>query len=281
MWWWAPPGILAGVAVEIAVVGAVDVARLVELDRAGLTRLGSVEGAAFVIGGRGSPDVDAVVSSVEELEALWVGRVEPFARNVAEGRFAAAVGPPRLSAWDPEWAVAAGRLVGRLSRRWGAPGLVWDHIGSTSVPGLAAKPVVDLQLGVPSLDGLVGLAEALAGAGFVDVAPHAPGSPGVLRDAPRAQVGAGARWDKRLFASADPGRRAILHVREIGSPWWHYTRAFRDLLRADPQLRRDYETVKRDLTVAHAGDSGNDAYTIAKTTFFNTIQDRLGTPPPS
>ncbi|WP_170224382.1 GrpB family protein [Actinokineospora cianjurensis] len=266
-------------AVEIAVVGAVDGARLVELDRAGLTRLGSVEGAAFVIGGRGSPDVDAVVSSVEELEALWVGRVEPFARNVAAGRFAAAVGPPRLSAWDPGWAVVAGRLLGRLGRRVGVAGVVWDHIGSTSVPGLAAKPVVDLQLGVPSLAELPGLAEALAGAGFVDVAPHVPGSPGVLRDAPRGRVGAGARWDKRLFASADPGQRAILHVREIGSPWWHYTRSFRDLLRADPRLRRDYEAIKRDLAAAHAGDSGNDAYTVAKTAFFDTIQDRLGTPP--
>ncbi|MCP2303280.1 dephospho-CoA kinase [Actinokineospora globicatena] len=268
-------GILAGVPVEIAVVGGVDGARLAELDRDGVTRLGEVGGAALVLGGHASPEVDVVVSSAGDLDAVWVGRVEPFARNVAEGRFAMAAGPPRLHPWDAEWAVVAARLLRRLGRATALPGVVWDHIGSTSVPGLAAKPVIDLQMGVPSLDALPGLAQALSSVGFVDVAPHVPGSPGVLRDTPRDWFGAGARWDKRLFASADPGRRAILHVREIGSPWWHYTRAFRDLLHVDAGVRREYEAVKRDLAVAHAADEGNDAYTVAKTAFFDSVQHHL------
>ncbi|MBM7774504.1 GrpB-like predicted nucleotidyltransferase (UPF0157 family) [Actinokineospora baliensis] len=154
-------------------------------------------------------------------------------------------------------------------------GFTWDHIGSTSVPGLAAKDVVDLQVGVPSLDDVGGLAEAVLAAGFVDVALTVPGSPGVVRDAVRGRRRRGVRWDKRLFASGDPGCRAILHVREIGSPWWGFTRAFRDLLRADAGVRGEYEQVKRDLTGVHAGDVDNDRYTVAKSVFFDRVQHVL------
>jgi GrpB-like predicted nucleotidyltransferase (UPF0157 family) len=158
-------------------------------------------------------------------------------------------------------------LVGGLDR---AGEFVWDHIGSTSVPGLAAKPLIDLQLGVPALDHLDGIAEALEPAGFVDVATTRPGSPGVLRDNARGNR-ANSRWDKRLFAA----QQAILHVRQLDSAWWHYTIRFRDLLRTDTGLRERYQRMKLDLAEAHGQDEDYDRYTIAKTQFFDTIQDRL------
>ncbi|MBP2325446.1 GrpB-like predicted nucleotidyltransferase (UPF0157 family) [Kibdelosporangium banguiense] len=158
-------------------------------------------------------------------------------------------------------------LAGGLAR---AGEFAWDHIGSTAVPGLAAKPFIDLQLGVPSLDHLDGIAEAFEPAGFVDVATVRPGSPGVLRDDARGKR-ANSRWDKRLFAS----QQAILHVRQLDSAWWHYTIRFRDLLRSDAGLRESYQRMKLDLVAAHGQDEDYDKYTLAKTVFFDAIQDRL------
>lgn len=165
-------------------------------------------------------------------------------------------------------------LAGRVAHLDRAGEFRWDHIGSTSVPGLAAKPIIDLQLGVPSLDRLDGLAEALRAAGFVDVATVVPDSPGVLRDDVRGNR-PNSRWDKRLFASDRPGRHAILHVRQLDSAWWHYTIRFRDLLRADAHLRERYERMKRRLAEAHGQDENYDRYTVAKTAFFDEIQQRL------
>ncbi|MBV8933959.1 MAG: GrpB family protein [Kutzneria sp.] len=210
---------------------------------------------------------------------LWQTRLAPFAQNLADQQFARA-GAPELSASDPTWQTTANRLIRRLRRATAHLGRAgefrWEHIGSTSVPGLSAKPFIDLQLGVASLDELHGLDQAVFQCGFIDVATVAPDSPGVLRDTPRGTGhGPDACWDKRLFASADPGQRVILHVREIGSPWWRYTIRFRDLLRADSEARQDYERLKARLVEAHSGDQNNDAYTIAKTVFFDAIQDRL------
>ncbi|ONI87632.1 hypothetical protein ALI144C_09290 [Actinosynnema sp. ALI-1.44] len=193
---------------------------------------------------------------------------------MADGRVAR-FGAPRLEPHNPEWAVTADRLLRRLARFVARPDYAWDHIGSTSVQGLAAKPIVDLQIGVPSLRDVDGIDAAVARAGFVDVAKIAPNSPGVLRDNPR---GAGNFWEKRLFASADPGQYAILHVRQLDSPWWHYTTRFRDLLRSDETLRGDYERMKRGLVEANAGETNYDKYTIAKTAFFDAIQHRLNRP---
>jgi GrpB-like predicted nucleotidyltransferase (UPF0157 family) len=183
-------------------------------------------------------------------------------------------GPPQLSPPDPAWPVIANRLIEQLkplvSGLDRAGEFAWDHVGSTSVPGLAAKPFIDLQLGVPSIDHLDGIAAALEPAGFVDVATTRPGSPGVLRDMARGNR-ASSRWDKRLFAS----ERAILHVRQLDSAWWHYTIRFRDLLRSDTELRENYQRMKLELAAAHCDHADYDRYTIAKTEFFDTIQDRL------
>jgi GrpB-like predicted nucleotidyltransferase (UPF0157 family) len=187
-------------------------------------------------------------------------------------------GPPRLLPSDPAWPGAASALIeslsGQVRHLAGSAEFRWDHIGSTSVPGLAAKPIIDLQLGVPSLDRLEGLAEVLAPAGFVDVATIVPDSPGVLRDDVRGSRPT-SRWDKRLFASDRPGWHAILHVRQLDSAWWYYTIRFRDLLRADSDLRLRYEQLKRALASAHGQDANYDRYTLAKTAFFDEIQERL------
>ena len=71
---------------------------------------------------------------------------------------------PALVDPQPRWAVDARRLAARISRAAG--GARVDHIGSTAIPGMPAKDVIDLQLTVPSLDAADELAPALAAAGF-------------------------------------------------------------------------------------------------------------------
>nr|WP_225953444.1 GrpB family protein [Kibdelosporangium phytohabitans] len=237
----------------------------------GITWTGVGEAGLVIAVGEPSADADVVVASTEDISGLWETRLSQLVRNLADGRIAQ-FGAPRLEPHNPGWAVTADRLLRRLARFAARPDYAWDHIGSTSVPGLAAKPIVDLQIGVPSLQDVDGVEAAVARAGFVDVAGIAPDSPGVLRDNPR---GEGNFWEKRLFASADPGQHAILHVRQLDSPWWHYTTRFRDLLRSDETLRGDYERMKRGLVEVNAGESNYDKYTIAKTAFFDTIQHRL------
>ncbi|MGR6321019.1 dephospho-CoA kinase [Micromonospora soli] len=183
-------------------------------------------------------DLDAAV------DALWRDRLVPYERNVRERR---AVRPERVALRepDPTWPQQYARLAARIRHAVGAD-LRVDHIGSTAVPGLAAKDVIDIQLAVPSLAEADGpLAERLADAGF-------PRLPGDWWDNPRPP--GSAHWEKRLHGSADPGRPVHLHLRVAGSPGWRYALMMRDHLRADPAQRAAYLGVKRELA-ATAPDS--------------------------
>jgi GrpB-like predicted nucleotidyltransferase (UPF0157 family) len=113
-----------------------------------------------------------------------------------------------------------------------------DHIGSTSVPGLPAKDVIDVQVTVASLD-RDRLVPALARAGFVDRAignDHRP--PGA--------TGPDADWEK-LFFQPRAGRPANVHVRVAGRPNQRYPLLFRDYLRAHPDAAAAYAALKRAL----------------------------------
>lgn len=270
---------------KIRVVGAEEAetvaSHLSALDVDGLADISAGPGwAGLVVATPGyTPDADVEIPQ-DDLQTfaakLWESRIGPFARNVAEGRLVPA-GPAKLRPPDPLWAAIAAslsaRITGAVADLPDSKHFSLDHIGSTSVPGLAAKPVIDLQLGVPGLNRLDGIEKALAAVGFVDVAASRPGSPGVLRDFARGRhAEAKDCWGKRLFASADPGRPAILHVRQIGWPWWGYTVEFRDWLRANPDARDDYQRMKLELAAAHASDVDYDQYTLGKTAWFDHHQ---------
>ncbi|MFE9958653.1 dephospho-CoA kinase [Micromonospora sp. NPDC005299] len=178
------------------------------------------------------------------VDALWHGRLLPYERNVREHR---AVRPEQvvLAEPDPTWPQQYARLAARIRHAAGAD-LRIDHIGSTAVPGLAAKDVIDIQLTVPSLAEADGpLADRLADAGF-------PRLPGDWWDNPRPPVS--RRREKRLHGSADPGRPVHLHLRVADSPGWRYALLMRDHLRADPAQRSAYLQLKRELA-ASAPDS--------------------------
>ena len=81
---------------------------------------------------------------------LWHDRIVPFAHNVAAGERAHVA--PRLVPSDPTWPDQARRIVNRLNTACGHRAVRIDHIGSTAVPGLDAKDVIDVQVTVASLD---------------------------------------------------------------------------------------------------------------------------------
>ncbi|MEV6603899.1 dephospho-CoA kinase [Kutzneria sp. NPDC051319] len=172
------------------------------------------------------------------VDQLWHDRLLPFEQNVRQRTYPGR-GGPKIVEPDPEWARQGRRLIARVTLAAGDKALRVDHVGSTAVPGLAAKDVIDLQLTVESLGDADALAETLTGAGF-------PVLPEFTRDTPKATDPDPEHWRKRTHASADPGRWANLHIRAVGSPGWRYALLFPAWLRADDDARAEYEAVKRE-----------------------------------
>ncbi|HLS26515.1 MAG TPA: dephospho-CoA kinase [Beutenbergiaceae bacterium] len=207
-----------------------------------------------------------VRSAVEE---LWRSRLVPFAQNIAANQPAARDPDWRGLAQPPEpprtWPQQAECLLARI--RWHVrEGIrTANHIGSTAVPGLPAKDVIDLQLGVEDLDAAVDLDESLRAAGYIL-------RPDIDRDVPRPHEPDPSSWRKRLYTNADPGRPVNLHVRQEGSPGWRFALAFRDWLIADAHARDDYARVKQVLAGATARA---EDYARAKEPWFTEADGRL------
>ncbi|MFB9239016.1 dephospho-CoA kinase [Plantactinospora siamensis] len=176
------------------------------------------------------------------VDGLWRDRLVPYESNLRHRRVAPAA-PSRQVPADPSWPEQYARIAARIGHAAGPAALRIDHVGSTAVPGLAAKDVLDIQLTVADLADADRLAEPLAAAGF-------PRRPGDWWDNPRD--GGVDAWPKRLHGSADPGRPVNLHLRATGTPGWRFALLMRDHLRADPERRDRYAQLKRRL--AASGD---------------------------
>ncbi|WP_045732288.1 dephospho-CoA kinase [Pseudarthrobacter chlorophenolicus] len=202
--------------------------------------------------------------TLEQVDNLWDSRLLPYARNLAAGVRAARDGAPILEAYREDWPQQAERIAARLMAA--APGLILavDHIGSTSVPGLAAKDVIDLQVAVSGLDAADRLAPLLGAAGF-------PLVPGAGQDTPKPTDPDPGQWQKRFHANADPGRAVNIHVRVAGSPGWRYALLCRDWLRNDSSARSLYQTHKAELAAAHASSGSTRAYAEAKEPWFTDV----------
>ncbi|TDV42593.1 dephospho-CoA kinase [Actinophytocola oryzae] len=211
----------------------------------------------------GSPD--EVLAAVD---ALWADRLVRYESNVRLGR-RAHYGGPRLVESDPAWPAQARRLRERIALAGGERVRRVDHTGSTSVGGLAAKDVIDLQVTVGSIGDADALAEPLASAGF-------PRVEGIDRDNPKDHAPDPALWQKRLHSAADPGRPANVHVRVEGTPGWRYALLFPDWLRANPAELAAYEELKRSLSARYRDDEDSDRYTDGKEPWFDDAAVRAG-----
>ncbi|MEZ0363223.1 dephospho-CoA kinase [Mycobacterium sp. pUA109] len=190
---------------------------------------------------------------------LWQQRIAPFAHNLGAGQVVRR--PVRVVPADPGWAAAGQRICQRLKVACGAQATRVDHIGSTSVPGLDAKDVIDIQVTVESLTAADELAAALRAAGYPridqitgdDVKPDARSTvPGLDHSNDPAL------WGKRIHGSADPGRPTFVHLRVDGWPNQQFALLFGAWLAANPAVRSEYVDVKRQVAAAHS-DGGDYA----------------------
>jgi GrpB-like predicted nucleotidyltransferase (UPF0157 family) len=158
---------------------------------------------------------------------------------------------------DPAWTLRGEYERDRLETLL-APWLIGriEHVGSTSIPGLVAKPIIDLQAPVADLADADPLAAALAPHDWHYVDPNLDQRP----------------W-RRFFVKLTGGRRsAHLHVMTPDSPRWQQQIAFRDTLRADPILTADYAALKRVLAAKHTDN--REAYSAAKGDFVKFVLSR-------
>ncbi|MDE8586257.1 dephospho-CoA kinase [Arthrobacter sp. NQ4] len=199
-----------------------------------------------------------------QVDRLWDERLVPFARNLVAGKRAPRNGGPVLEPHRTEWAQEAARIAARLVAA--APDLILavDHIGSTAVPGLPAKDVIDLQVTVPDLAVAATIAPLLAAAGF-------PAVRDVESDTPKPNAPNPAAWLKRFHANADPCRAVNVHVRAAGSAGWRFALMFRDWLQNDPSALRLYAAHKADLAARHADSGTTGSYAEAKEPWFTDV----------
>jgi GrpB-like predicted nucleotidyltransferase (UPF0157 family) len=132
-----------------------------------------------------------------------------------------------------------------------------EHIGSTSVPGMRAKPIIDIMVGGPSPEAFESLRDALARIGY----EYLPEMRALMPD-------------NRFFAKPTlPPRRFNLHAVEINGEFWRDHILFRDLLRADAQLAAEYVELKSELASQFASEPKQ--YTLAKGPFINAVVQRM------
>jgi putative glutamine amidotransferase len=156
--------------------------------------------------------------------------------------------------YDPAWPSRFESEAARIREGLGDRAVRVEHVGSTSVPGLAAKPTVDIQVSIPSMAPRSAYTDPLVGLGY--------------------------RWaldpwsdEHEFFSKDEDGERSFhVHVCSTGSEWERRHIAFRDWLRANPDDAAAYERVKRELAERHPRDTYS--YAAAKTSFIQAIQDR-------
>ena len=173
---------------------------------------------------------------IEQARGLWHERILPFAHNLQARRPVRA--EPKLVPYDTTWPDQARRIIARLNTACGHRAVRIDHIGSTAVPGMDAKDVIDIQITVASLEVADELDEALLTAGY-------PRVPALTDDKRHSGPHSEGLWHKRFHASADPGRPTNVHVRVAGWPNQQFALVFRDWLAANPGVHPEYREIKR------------------------------------
>jgi GrpB-like predicted nucleotidyltransferase (UPF0157 family) len=164
--------------------------------------------------------------------------------------------PIRIEAYDPRWPSMFEEDKGKILEAVGEYVTGVEHIGSTSVPGLAAKPIIDVMVAIKSLSDAPACVAPLAAIGYEYVPEHEAVMP-----------------ERRFFRRGPRGAGTHhLHMVERSSEFREVHLLFRDYLRAHAEAAAEYEKLKRQLAAAHGSDRG--AYTDAKTDFIESCVAR-------
>jgi GrpB-like predicted nucleotidyltransferase (UPF0157 family) len=141
--------------------------------------------------------------------------------------------------YDPRWPTLFDEECSRLRGVFGSMAVAIEHMGSTSVPGLAAKPIIDLLVGVQSLpDAKSVCVEPLRVMGYTHITAYEAWLPAEL-----------------FFRKGIPGPWTHhLHVMELSNPRWEEYLLFRDYLRSHPETASAYGSLKKSMALAFKDD---------------------------
>ena len=159
----------------------------------------------------------------------------------------------RVDDYDATWPELYERERQALAEAFGSYALAIEHVGSTSVPGLAAKPVIDIAVGTESYplpDEVIRRVEAL---GY-----EHKGEFGIPR--------------RHYFRKNGPPCVVHVHANEIAGDSYRHHVLFRDYLRAHPEAAREYQALTRDLAALFVNDF--EAYTDSKTAFVQATLEK-------
>ena len=172
--------------------------------------------------------------------------------------------PVVIESYRPEWPFEFLRIGRRVRSVVGEAAIRVDHIGSTSVPGLGAKDVIDVQITVADLDAAAGVTGPLRAAGFAQGERFETDVfPGLEDDGPEL---------RKLYMREPAGeRRTHLHIRELGRFNQRFALLFRDYLRASDAVRSEYELLKR--RAARLFPENIDGYLWLKEPVFHIIYE--------
>ena len=160
------------------------------------------------------------------------------------------------SRWAAQFVAERDRLLNLLPGRFA----VIEHIGSTAVPGIAAKPIIDILAGVGSISEADSLLEPLCAQGYETSSEFNATLP-----------------DRRWLMRQAFGRRTHhLHLVVFGGEEWVRPLQFRDALRADAVIAARYERLKQELAEQYRHD--REAYTQAKTAFIQEVLTKAASP---
>ncbi len=160
-----------------------------------------------------------------------------------------------IVAYDSQWPMFFEREKTSVLKVLGDRLIALEHVGSTAVPGLGAKPIIDIMGGLPRLAEAEGCIAPLETLGYHFV-------PEAMRDLPDD------RYFERWTEDFEQGTElAHLHLTQYGSSFWRAHLAFRDILRARPDLAAAYERLKRELAPRHTSGA---SYSQAKTAFIRS-----------
>lgn len=178
-----------------------------------------------------------------------------FVRGVITRARREAKPPIKIADYDPNWPAQfeseKKRLLGQIGR-W-SMGI--EHIGSTAVPGLAAKPIIDIMPGVRSVADAEACIEGMRRLGYHYVPEFEDALP-----------------DRRYFFKGHPEQKLHVHIVEAGGEFWRRHVAFRDYLRSHREDADEYAELKRKLAAQYPRDSL--AYTEAKSEFILGIEEK-------
>ena len=155
---------------------------------------------------------------------------------------------------DPRWPAMFEEEKVRILATIGPHVVAVEHIGSTAVPGLAAKPIIDILVGIRWLHDARLCIGPLAAIGYEYVPEYEDELP-----------------ERRYFRKGPPGGRTHhVHMVEVMSDFWDRHLRFRDYLRAHPEEARRYDALKRKLAAKFGAD--REAYTNAKAEYVRSVE---------